>query len=860
MPPKAKRLEFDPSPQAIAANPSEAQMWQGLEVRLAAGRRSITKNLTQATARDSAEKGLAAGSMGAYTPPTLQEGDSVASAAFNKSAVDAYQAELQIDIRQVVGEQELLNSEDLDGYNAAVEGAYSGVMKTADPRLHGMIKNQVDSISMGASQRISARIYKRERAVQEAALLTNLDQERTDLLNAANDGNAEVLGELSEKYQLSLRNAALPEQDGGLGLSPLKTAELGLTIDKEMDKQVILGQFARVMDRDGLEGGLAFAENLKKLDLADLGYEPGDLSPKELGVVQNAIERQINQQVILENREAAAAKARDKQNAKMLTDEVDRIQKEFAVTGSLPERAEDVFAQAAESGDSSNIIDTDVMSWMAKANFHNLTPDMQRAIIETQEIDLAENYSGGGQSLLDALKATHKAQGELIASDPAHYGNVMGLTEEIKGGLNESDTYKQAATNGEILSRQLGRPVTGFPAEQIDALSVAYTKGDVNTKAGILREIVSSDSNPQVQQATFEALDKNGASPMAFLGGVLLDDPTGTNVKTIIAGGDIRKNLGKGQFPSNDKFITELDSRIGPVAYNGYGSHARGVADNAIADAYAGLRYKQGLPADDVIDGSLLDQAVRVATGGMISIDGVKYPTPRRDVNQDAFNYWRQDLTAENFVDAAVITSRREVNKAPINSAGVFGAKEILAWSDGVATSGGAKVQPGGEVTSFKGAVVNEEFLNNGRATLVATYNPKTGQEYNLDNPEEFKAWRDFVETTQADGMVWPSYSTVEEAVEAEKLIHKDMEAANYADAEMAFDIYKDQGRLEPAGPGGEFCVRLENGDYLLKKDGSKFTVKYEDTPQFSETSRREGYIGYGGAGFFNIDLLGSGK
>ena len=852
MPPKAKRIEYDPARQAMQPDTSEARMWGNLENRLTAGRERLFKTMAVQTEINSTRQGMEAGTQGMDKPPELKEGTSLASAAFNKAATSAYQAELRTDLRQSIGDLELNNPENPDSFNAGVDGIVDGILKTASPQLQPMIKETAATLSYGANYRLNSAVVRRAKDEQKASLLQDLEGQNADILNAANMGDSAGLAALYPQYVAEINNAAMAERDGGLAIiSETEAAKQIIALDKKIDEQIIVGQFDRVLADEGLDAGLQFANDLKSLDLSELGYEPGDLSPDELEAIERRITVKLNRQQTIENRQQTQAKAAATAQAKALTAQVDNQIEKYEWGFEQGEEWEATFAAlnalpvgtpgAKEAMDKMLVVDP-----LYRNGFHEMPPGQQDLNIDAQRQGLDEvdektgkrlNYTDLGRDMLEKMEAVAAQDRRGWENDPAAYGVKKGIFDPVVMDLTNPEgfmaSFEAAAVNGQKLSAFLGRPVSGFTEAQTNELSRAYAAVDTSNKLAVIQTLAQTHTDPDILAAAGEAIDKTNPG-LAFRVGVASDDtPDLANTRLLVDGQVLRQKFNASEMPTATSFIAELETKVGLQAYNGPGSSARKAMENEIMNAYAAIRRDQGGSNDNMIDGGVLDQAIKVVTGGMVEIDGVQYPTPERGVTQTDVNNWvGYGIGPEQFKTGGLSTmlGGRPVNQPLRHSAGVFGAQEIIDWSDGVTTSGGAKVQPGGEVTSFRGAVVNEEFLNDGRATLVATYDPKTGQEYNLDNPEEFEAWRDFVETTQTDGMVWPSYDSVEEAVEAEKLIHKDMEPEDLIGAEELYNIYRDQGRLVPAGGPGQYMVVLENGDFIPTRTGDPMIIPYKDT------------------------------
>jgi len=110
-------------------------------------------------------------------------------------------------------------------------------------------------------------------------------------------------------------------------------------------------------------------------------------------------------------------------------------------------------------------------------------------------------------------------------------------------------------------------------------------------------------------------------------------------------------------------------------------------------------------------------------------------------------------------------------NTAASSVDGVAGSDTVLAHSQNIIDSGKAQTNPDGSITTFKGSVVTEDWLNDGKPTLIPTF--WDGKQYDISTDEGMKAVKEKVE---ASGKTWPSADTIDEALAMEKTIHDEME------------------------------------------------------------------------------------
>jgi hypothetical protein len=221
---------------------ARAQGLQSLSNKLQSFASGQHAQADQEASIEGSRAGQAAG-VGKTHGANMQGNDTIRGRAFNKAAIMAHAAQIQIEVRDNVAEFERTNQFDAAGFDAQVEGMKKGLLSEIDPLLQPHAEAEINDYVGRSRQTIQANIYKQQMQENLATISKGADGMKEDILKAART-NDPMLLEKKFTQLTSLYNEGIKDHV----LDPSKVQDQLNTIDEQIDEQIMLGHFYKLID------------------------------------------------------------------------------------------------------------------------------------------------------------------------------------------------------------------------------------------------------------------------------------------------------------------------------------------------------------------------------------------------------------------------------------------------------------------------------------------------------------------------------------------------------------------------------------------------------------------------------------
>jgi len=768
----------------------QAQGFQTLANRL----QSFANQQHQIADKDAERAGTLAGqsaASGKRSGVDFQDTGTIRGRAFNKGAVLAHAAQIQIDVRTDVSNFARENQYDVTGFDTKVEGMKKGLLAEVDPRLRPHAEKEINDYASIARSKIQDNVYTKETNENLATInaLTNGISE--DILIAARDlglNNSKLQEELDQEDVSGLAgvgaSAAINDSlamlekkrtqltalyNEGVENNILKKSAVQTQLDKldeQIDGQIVKGHFYGLIENEDIESAQKQLDAFRKGTNKELG-ENISLLPDTKDSIISDVQTKINKIKTAQKTELGERTSDAKTN-------LDAFNSTINQGHLLNEGVLNLAIENAEGTEHHKEL-------LGIKLFQKMYKPFIVQTVEGQKYTLAQAKAKTNMSVTEAkvwerLEKVHKNIIEEVSSGDglvlfSQQGNtalpvldfsLLSLTKKVNGKEVDKSKEEIESSKFDLLQRfeqnvAMAKKASIHYNVKVPPITQAQAKAlNYQLKESSREEVVSmllvitegfGDHTPDVMEAIFE----NDTTAWAAIGGQVVTAKRyeGLNNKATTFFRSLATDMLKGIDAMKDHsnlipkdFNKKVNEAIGQ-AYADFPEHKQTII-NGIRALYAQRSIENNIYGDSATtyetDDKILNQALRDATGGYV------------DMEAQGTNFLRD---------------RRYTIELPRNRQGkVQSASQVDAWLDNLTADdidkmGGVRDFPSEEVVKL----INDNFIKlvsygdglyavrTGRDESAIMLNPYTDEPFLLDyhigkHYQDF-SWRD-VETDES--------------------------------------------------------------------------------------------------------------
>ena len=648
-----------------------AQAFQSLSNRLQSFASGQHAQADQEAAAQGERSGQALAS-GKISGVEMQNNDTIRGQAFNKGAIMAHAAQIQIEVRDKVTEFERTNQFDAAGFDAQVEGMKKGLLSEIHPMLQPHAEAEINDYVGRSRQTIQGNIYNQQIKENLATISKGADGMKEDILKAARTNDPAMLEkkltQLTSLYDEGIKDHVL---------DPSKVQDQLNTIDEQIDEQIMLGHFYKLIE----DGDLELAQT--QLDSFNKGEDKEtdknlSLSPDTKDSVVSTIQTKINK-AVTENKTALTLKTNKAKNdladfnsvvdqghlpneqtlnfalenakgTKHYADLVGLQKYTKLYTPFIAQTAEDQANALAMAKAKKNMSAVEVKIWKRLEKVHKET-------IEEAKTNGLELYYKQGvvttpppEINFDLLASTKIVDGKLVDKSKEEIAESHSMLAQ---------QFAQNVVLSKDASAHYGVKVPPLTQTQAKALKHTIKEGSREEVIGMMSVITNGFGidTPDAMAAIFE----DDTTAYAAIGGQIV-------TKTIHSM-DVATNMLKGidkmkDFPT--LIAKDFDIRASEIiglAYEDFPDHRKLIVNGAKA-LYAQYLVEEGVYGGTgdsyVTDVDILAKAIKDSTGGFADMEAdgtnlfgddkyrIELPRDSRGKVQEAYQVeaWMENLTA----------------------------------------------------------------------------------------------------------------------------------------------------------------------------------------------------------------------
>lgn len=592
--------------------------------------------------RDEAGKVIAPESKGDFT---------LFDRSFNEAAILAHKSQIEMDNRKEL--DRLQNQYELDpqGFTKAATALKEGSSAGMPPELSNLIGADMDRSISNRGAQIQATLFNREKEQQRATALERMETLQDDLSNYTRNGD------IDEQEQTLLKaNAELDAWVATGTISATEAVKLKENALEVIQKQTALRDIEKIIFDESLtplqqlEKGQDFVAKLQKTTLKDVNADQRDSIVSDVNGRLNEVARKVSASNAANNgeiKEINAQISRDKANLNAgikINDQelADRLERANQINQAAGENKIDIQEYRREIEEARLV------------NRFAVKPRSERNALESKLVaqERSGQLSSESGEILRRIRSANKNINSQLDDKGIEYYQEQGIEDigqlrildengqfDLDLFTGDLDARKSITLSAsEHYSRDLS-PLTKGETEQFTRL---YDELDSVGKASMLGAFVTGLGDQSIP--ALEQINKKGSSVMALSGAILND---GGDPNLIIVGDHLLKE------PSNKMLLpTDMNANAGiaeiiGTAFEENTQHKGAVIASAKA-AYAALSSKAG-DFSGIMDTDRMEEAINVATGGIIEFNDVKIPAPIRGMSEDDFEDMIDDLTPESF-------------------------------------------------------------------------------------------------------------------------------------------------------------------------------------------------------------------
>ena len=548
--------------------------------------------LTQKNMQKSADAGATAGMSGEYEEKTAAFGifgrDTVD--AYNNSMQSAYISKLDSDNVNRITQIALENPDNLQAYDAAVDGVLSGLSKEVDPAVREVILQSAQDSA--ARARLGVQRSEIARNTQSAAA-SRADASSTYLTESARfarNGDMEGSAENLLKFEAT--------QDARLDAGDIDLAarnELVRSAERESVEQTNLGNLDR----------LATDEAQSWIDSSRTKIPQG-FSPDEWDSHMDAAQSDLNRRL---SREAAQRAEMDQENRLRVNDYTNS-----ALLGSAPSREEREIVEAIDPEAKARADQVSQFAVMSQS-------DRQSVVDNTS---LIESQDPLGVAL---LRESNNLVNQKALKDPYSLAVQQGIVGEVAIDFNDPNTLAMRARQSDMIAEHYNVPSKPLTEREAESFSASIPTMTIEDQIAAINSIQTSGATEIFEQIA-------GKNQLVFATAGAINE---FSVMHPILRGQEMINLGTAKKPTQSEYLDEFNSFVGDVY--------EGVNRQATLEAAIAHYVTKG---NVVFDSGDFQASLEAVTGGVDEVNGSMVELPRGVQRRDFERY------LDEFTPAAV--------------------------------------------------------------------------------------------------------------------------------------------------------------------------------------------------------------
>ena len=619
---------------------TEARAYQSLSDKLARWGDKALDISTDLAVTDATQEGLRAGT-GTVKGLTLKQDRTIRGKAYNKAALASHLAAVQTDIRTNVGRMELEHGRDSKGFSSALKGYSEGLLGELDPRVRPDAQSAIAEYASRAGLRILEREQVQQIKVNAAEIATAAQGIQIDALNAYRAG--EIFDEKGKPgLALSLQEKLFSTWDAGVATGVLDINAVNkakASFLQDADANMVLGEFGRVLQKDGIEAAETVLKKFRRI-------KKSDLPPAARDKLVTTMETWITRERTKENRalrKQAAVQAAMVKQYKVAVDNAVTVLK----SGTLPNGYEDLL-NAVQGTELSGRLDRAMKIFKEVEKFAAYRPGKQEALLA--KLEEKPPSTAFGVELKESYEKVHQTTTKLLKDWPIKLGVSLGIIpapHPIQLGSPDSMALRMKQVRV-VESYYDIKNLNPLGPQEISYWSNKLTTLGTNQKLIVLNSMVSS-----MGENSIPVLEKLGMNnqPVLAKAGELIGQGQGVTARLAVQGLEYLKEL-KGITP------TGMDDSIRAELKGVFNSNPKALSamTNTIKAVYTSMMAESGVSDFKNLDPDLLEEAVGKVTGGILDIDSpgtgwlddYTIQAPAFGVDADQFQDWIGGLTADD--------------------------------------------------------------------------------------------------------------------------------------------------------------------------------------------------------------------
>jgi len=317
---------------------AKAQSFKSLSSRLQSFANQQGQLADQSAAREGELAGQTAAS-GKSSGVQMQDADTIRGQAFNKGAMIAHAAQIQIDVRSDVANYLRANPFNIAGFDAQVGGMKTGLLKEVDPILRPHAEQEINSYAASARSKIQDNVYRQQMDENLATINTAATGMQEDLLIAARENDPimleQKLAQLTALYDEGVKDNVLDKSKAQAQLDAL---------DEQIDEQIMIGHFYGLIENGEHELAQEQLDDFRKGNDKE-SRKNLSLHPDTEDTIIYKVQAKINSKNAIINKEKAAKEAQLVAREKILQREVKDLN--YALDkGYVPENMDQIYEDA----------------------------------------------------------------------------------------------------------------------------------------------------------------------------------------------------------------------------------------------------------------------------------------------------------------------------------------------------------------------------------------------------------------------------------------------------------------------------------------------------------------------------------
>ena len=603
---------------------ARAQGLQSLSNKLQSFASGQHAQADQEASIEGSRAGQAAG-VGKTHGANMQGNDTIRGRAFNKAAIMAHAAQIQIEVRDNVAEFERTNQFDAAGFDAQVEGMKKGLLSEIDPMLQPHAEAEINDYVGRSRQTIQANIYKQQMQENLATISKGADGITEDILIAARANDPAML-----EKKLTQLTALYDEGVKDGVLDPAKIQGQLNTLNEKIDEQIAIGSFSEVLESKDLKAARSQLEAFIKSDNKDLKPGTKDTVVSKIKTRINAIQAEQNREIAIKKAEVAA---REKIIGKQVKDAEKALD-----NGYQPPGLENLIELTKGTKYESQLKEAQVHAGVV-STFVMLNPAAQEASINKYKEK--KDQTGANVRLIERLEKVHNYTVTELAKDGLSLAVAQGIVPQVDP-INFADPQSMANRVARIgiAKAHYKQDISPLTAAETDQIAAQFSKMDADQKIGMLNAITTGFGDSSIE--VLKQLDKKNYTLFAHAGALIVDGAP--EVARLAIMGNEQIKLNKGILPKDADLMPTINTYLSDVFVSNP-KHQASIIQTTKA-VYAAMAADASI-TDGIVDTDILDKALEQVTGGVLEIeadgsgflfdDKYKIQAPARGVTEAMF-------------------------------------------------------------------------------------------------------------------------------------------------------------------------------------------------------------------------------